>query len=173
MAGKGQLDAFSNVAILTVPESAANTLTFVLMNTQISFNQKVAWVLSRIEYFIDSIAAANFNGDSDAVTFGLSVSNSWTSPVLSEATILDYNRLQRLDYGTAASEERMVLPILKDFSSLPSGGLIVPAAPLYGFVKGSGLVSATSLTARMFYTVMELVGDDFWQLVEARRVLIS
>lgn len=166
-------DQFPNLCIGTVTESGANTLTFKKIDTQISFNQKVAWILARIEYFVGALGAANFNGDGDILEYGLSVSSSFATAQLQEVTIVDYNSIQRLDYGTAAVEHSMQQPFVKDFSSLPGGGLIIPPSPLYLWAKGTGLVSASTAIARMYYTLLEMSTDQFWELVEARRVLVS
>jgi hypothetical protein len=173
MAVGSKMDTYANLCIVTVAEPAINTLTFKKIDAQISFNQKVAWIISRVEYFVSSLAAATFNGDSDALHFGLSCANSWVAPTLEEITILDFNWVQRLDYGAAAAQERSHMPILKDFSNLPGGGMLVPPAPLFGFLKGNGLAVVTTMTARIYYTVLDLSPDDFWQLVETRRVLVS
>jgi len=166
-------DSFANLAILTVTESAANTLTFKKLETGISINQKVAWVICRVEYFLSSLLAAQFNGDGDGISFGLAASSTFASAIIEENSIFDFNNIQRADFGTAAVSMFHKQPFLKDFSSMPSGGIIVPPAPLYGFAKGTGLVSAMSVAARIYYTELELAESDFWQLVQARRPLTS
>jgi hypothetical protein len=166
-------DSFANMAILTTTESAANTLTFKKLETGISVNQKIAWVISRIEYFVSSLLAANFNGDGDNLSFGLCASSTFASAIIEENSIFDFNNIQRADFGTAASALQLHQPFLKDFASMPSGGIIIPPAPLFGFAKGTGLVSACSVAARIYYTELELAESDFWQLVQARRPLTS
>jgi hypothetical protein len=166
-------DLFANLAILTVTESAANTLTFKKLETGISVNQKIAWVVSRIEYFLSSLVAAQFNGDGDAISWGICASSTFANAIIEENSILDFNNYQRADYGAAAVSIFHKQPFLKDFASMPSGGIIVPPAPLFGFVKGSGLVSAMTVAARIYYTELELAESDFWQLVQARRPLTS
>ncbi len=171
MAAKG--DQFANYAIISCTESAANTLTFKKLETGISLNEKVAWVISRIEYTLSSVLAGQFNADGDALTFGLSLSNAFSSPTISENTIIDWNQLVRQDFGAAASASLWRWPIVKDFSALPGGGVIVPPTPLYLFAQGSSLVAAASAYARIHYTLLTLAVDQYWELVEARRVLSS
>jgi hypothetical protein len=172
MAGK-QTDSFANLAIVTVTESAANTLTFKKLETGISVNQKIGWVIHRVEYFLSSLLAAVFNGDGDNLSFGLSCSSTFANAIIEENSIFDFNNVQRADYGTAAVSIIHHQPFIKDLSMLPSGGIIIPPAPLYLFAKGTGLVSAETISARIEYTTLELSTDDFWQLVEARRPLTS
>lgn len=173
MADKANLDKFANYAIITCLESAPNTLTFKKLETGISITEKVAWIIHRIEYFLGAIAAAQFNADQDAQVFGLSVSNAFATPQLTENTILDLNSLIRVDLGAAATGSWERQPYTKDFTQLPSGGLLVPPTPLYLFNKGTSLVAASTVTARLHYTTRALVVDEYWELVESRRVLES
>lgn len=172
MADKNK-DQFANYAIVSVTESAANTLTFKKLETGISITEKVAWIINRIEYFITALNGTYFNAAGDLLYWGVSLTNSWTTPAASEITILDYNSAERVDLGAAASGAFVVRPILKDFSAMPSGGIIVPPSPLYIYGMGSGLTAAATVVARIHYTTLVLSVDQYWELVEARRVLTS
>lgn len=166
-------DQFANLAIAKVVESAANTLTFAKLDTGLSFNEKVAWVISRIEYDPSGVGCANFADEADAVEYGLSVYAGFTTPSPLEITAIDYNMLIYSEVGAPTSFQFRHYPLLKDFSSMPGGGIIVPPVPLYAWVKGSGLASAVTIYARIFYTVMSLSADQYWQLVEARHVITT
>lgn len=166
-------DKFANYAIISVVESAANTLTFKKLETGISLNEKVAWILNRVEYVVALVQAAEFNADGDSLYYGLSVSNSFSSPGITENTIIDYNAVTRVDLGAAAVGMFIDRVKVKDFSSLPGGGILVPPTPLYLYAKGDSLVSANQVTARLHYTLKTLKVDEYWELVEARRVLSS
>lgn len=168
-----QEDKFANYAIITVTESAANTLTFKKLETGISLNEKVAWVLNRVEYLVSGLTATNFNASNDYFNWGLSLSNAWSNPNIDENTIVDYNSVIRLDFGAAASGRFLFSPIIKDFSSLPGGGVLVPPTPFYLYAQGNGLVGALTVTSRIHYTLKQLKVDEYWELVEARRVLSS
>jgi hypothetical protein len=173
MASKSVLDVYANMAVATVTESAANTLTFKKIETGISFDRQVAWVINRLEFTLGSILAANFNGDGDGLEYGLSIANSWSTVTLSELSIIDYNSYQRADYGAAASAIFHRQPFQKDFSSLPGGGMIIAPSPLYFWSKGTGLVSATNNSCRIYYTILELDGAAALELFQARRAIIS
>lgn len=173
MATKQPIDKFANMALLTTVESAANTLTFKKLETGISLTEKVAWVINRIEYILSGFTSANFAADADGVQFGLSVSNAFATPTLNEVTILDFNQLHVTIVGAVVSKEWHQQPTIKDFASMPSGGIIVPPTPLYGWVLGQALTSAITVNARIWYTLLELATDQYWELVEARRVLSS
>lgn len=173
MASKGSTDKFANYAIIQCQESAANTLTFKKLETGISLNEKVAWVINRIEYVIEELNATFFNATGDLIVYGMSLSNTFTTPVVGETTIVDYNRILRQDLGAAASGFFDYQPKVKDFSQLPGGGIIIPPAPFYLYVMGGGLTAPAKVTARMHYTMLQLAVDEYWELVEARRVLSS
>jgi hypothetical protein len=173
MATKGALDAFPNYAIAQVVESAANTLTFKKIESGISLNEKVAWIIHRIEYYINAWTSAQFNTDADAQTFGISRSNSFTQPSLYEASIVDEVVLQRVDLGTAASGFMTQRPWIRDFTMMPGGGLLVSPIPLYLFAMGTGLVGASTTTAKIYYSNLELSTDEYWQLLQTERITIS
>lgn len=173
MAAVTKADEFANYAIVTVTESAANTLTFKKLETGISLSDKVAWIINRIEYFKSVINGTNFGAQDDALNYGLSVSNQWSTVTILQDTIIDFNYLQRIDMGTAAVAFLNHQPDVKDFANLPGGGILVPPVPLYLFAKGEALSSAVTVTARIHYTLLPLATDQYWQLVEARRVISS
>jgi len=170
---EGKKDQFANFAIITVTESAANTLTFKKLETGISIQDKVAWIVNRVEFLVEEFNATVFNATGDFALFGLSVSNSFSNVAVSEVSILDYNRVSRIDIGTAASGFFKYEPFVKDFSSMPSGGLLVPPTPLYLFAQGESLTAALRVTCRLYYTTLSLSVDQYWELVEARRALSS
>lgn len=175
MAAKGKMqDKFANIASIAVTESAANTLTYKKLETGVSMFEKYAWIINRVDYFFDP-AAANFNGTGDTLAIALMANNVrtsiQTSATFQDMAVLDMIWVSRQDYGAAATAILHYSPFTKDFSSLPGGGLIVPPAPLYGAAQGSGLVSAATVVIKMYYTILELATDEYWELVEARRLL--
>jgi hypothetical protein len=173
MAAKGTTDQFSNFAIISCLETAAHTLTFKKLETGISLSEKVAWVISRIEYVVEEVNATVFAATGQAVNFGLAVSAAFAVPTVGETTIIDYNRILRQDIGAAASGFFDHQPYIKDFASLPGGGILVPPTPLYLWVAGGATVAAIKVTARLQYTLLALATEQYWELVEARRVLSS
>jgi len=170
---EGKKDQFANFAVISVTETAANTLTFKKLETGISLMDKVAWVINRVEYLVEEFNATVFNATGDFALYGLSVSNSFSNVAVSETTILDYNRSSRIDFGTAANAFFKHEPIVRDYSSMPNGGILVPPVPLYLFAQGESLTAALRVTARLYYTTLSLSVDQYWELVEARRVLSS
>lgn len=177
MAAKSSTDEFANVATITVTESAANTLTYKKLETGISLNEKVAWVINRVEYFATGNFSTDFNTANDRAFIALSVAQ--TMATLSAAasyvdpTLLDLYVLSREDFGIASSGGMFERPFVKDFSTLPGGGIIVPPTPLYAAVQGVGLANPQTVVVKMYYTLLNLSTDQYWQLVEARRIISS
>ena len=170
---KAQSDKFANQAVITVTESAANTLTFKKLETGISLFEKLAWLICRVEYFPANLAAAIFNGDGDGVNIALTTTDQLTSIAIANNAVLDLMLLARNDYGAAATMLMRHGPITKDFSTLPGGGLLVPPNPLYAACVGNGLVSAMTVYVKLFYTTYELSPEEYWELVESRRMIAS
>lgn len=170
------LDKFTNMATITVTETAANTLTYKKLETGISLTEKVAWLIARIEYYYTG-NFSDFNAANDALHLGLCVSNARASQTsadsYTDSTLLDKVELIRSDYGAAAAAEMISRPIVKDWSTVPGGGILVPPVPLYGFAQGISLAGATTTVIKLFYTLISLQPADYWELVEARRIISS
>lgn len=174
MAGK-VIDSFANIATIDCLESAANTLTYKKLETGISTFEKVAWVIHRIDYNCTSLDAAVFNANGDGLSCALMTGNQrssiLTTSTFSDPTVIDVQFWFRRDLGAAASGNWVITPDMKDFSGMPGGGIIVPPIPIYGAIMGVGLVSAAQVIMRLYYTTKELSPDEYWQLVEARRII--
>lgn len=172
MAEKTGKDKFANLCIVRVLQDSANVLKYTKIETGISFNEKVAWIINRIEYGFNGLAAL-LNGTTDSLAAGLSYSNTIATPNALEPLVIDIAGLDRGDFGTAANAIIFDQPIIHDFSGMPGGGLIVPPNPLHCFVNSAGLSGVAACVFRLYYTVMPLPTEDFWELVEARRVLTN
>jgi hypothetical protein len=167
---KGGADQFANLAVITVAEAAAGTLAFKKLETGISLFEKLAWIIHRLEYEYD-MNATQFNGTGDSMEMGCCTSDQITTIASTNAAVIDRFRCMRADYGAAAASYQFTSPFVKDFTNLPGGGIIIPPNPLYAFVKGTGLAAVAGFTLRIFYTNRPLAADEFWELVEARRII--
>jgi hypothetical protein len=168
-----KMDKFANIAFLTVTESAGTTLTWaqlaLVANLQ---SEKSALIIHRAEMSVGDIAQLNSSGD--YVDFGLSLSDRVTSiSDLSQPEMLFWNSIRRQDIGTAATGVYIEFPIIRDFTALPGGGLLVPADRLYVGIKGTGTGAAMVVYMRLYYTVQPLATADYWELIEARRVMTT
>jgi hypothetical protein len=168
------MDEFSQVAALTVTEPAANTLTFVqLQGTSPGLFSHTAWIINQVEYYpaADDIGLLLQNAG-DWVEFGISTTNKLTVLGISDANIVDIAQLITGQGAPAADQAHIHrLPIVRDFSNLPGGGLIIPAYPLYGFVAGIGLANPFTVYIRLRFITKELKPDEYIELVEASRII--
>lgn len=172
MAAKSKTDTFANLAAVCPTETAAGTAAYLKFAFPFSIMDKMGLVINRIEYWPGNLNA--LNSSTDNIVFGLSISSSITDlNDQSNPAIVDSGRIQRIDIGTAASGLLIEEPVVKDFSSLPGGGLLVAPNPLYGFVQSTGASGGMLAWIKLFYTYMELSADEYWQLVESRRIISS
>ena len=164
-------DKYSNKAYISLTESAANTLTFKELETGVSLFEKRAWIIHRIEYFIDNAAWAELLGAADSLMLGLVLSNKITSLDLSDAAVIDLVKINIGTAGTPASGFIGQSPRTRDFSTLPGGGHIVPPRPLYGAINAGGFSAAATSSIRFLYTAIEMKTEEYWELVEAYRLV--
>lgn len=160
-------DRFVQYASLSITESAANTLTYAQLTTGGMLFQRRAMIIHRIEYMLN---ANDLDAEGDTAAFGLVTSNQ-SAPGLGDPNTVDFNIARRLDFGTAASAQMYMNPVMRDFSTLAEGGLIIPAHPIFLFAQGTSLPAALVLTARIYFTIEELSAEEFVELVEALRVI--
>lgn len=163
-------DRYANVAHIQVTEASINTVAYKKLETGISLFEKMAWVISRIEYYWFAIALAAVG---DGVMMGITTSDNPASLVPEQVAVVDMTRIIRVDMGTPANAELMQAPIIRDFSQLPGQGLIVPPNPIYLAVEGIAQPAVLTMDCRIYYTAIQLKGDEFWELVEARRIIFS
>ena len=170
MAERKGSDQFANLAVITVTEAVAGTLAFKKLETGISLFEKLAWIIHRVEYEYD-LNAMQFNSTGDSMEMGFSTSDQIMTIASTNPAVVDRFRCMRADFGAAAASYQFTSPFVKDFTNLPGGGIIIPPNPVYGFVKGTGLAAVAGFVLRMFYTNRPLAADEFWELVEARRII--
>ncbi len=164
-------DKYSNLAYATVTETGANTLTFSEIQTGMSTFDKVAWIIHEIWYFMSVTDLNKIVANGDEIVMGLSVSNKMTTPDLSDVATVDVKRLDTFLFGSPTSAQLYEMPFKSSFSQMPGGGLIVPPRPIYLFAQGQSVATACTVQARIFFTCLNLSPADYWELVEARRMI--
>ncbi len=162
-------DRYPNIASISVVESAANTLTFKRLETGGVLFERRAFLIHQIHY---ALSAAAIVAAADSVKMGLATNSTITSIDWDDPNVLDWVTMRRLDMGTAASGQLYITPWVRDFATLPGGGLLVPSFPLYGFVEGDSVASAQTSKMRIYFTVKELSPVEYIELVEAMRVVV-
>jgi hypothetical protein len=168
---KAKKDIFANVAHIEVTQSAANTLTFQKLETGVSLFEKLAWVIHRIEYFFEEPYAGLDAANEEAIV-AITTSDQITALSLNQPTVIDMLKLEP-DFGDRTGFQHWISPWTRDFASLPSGGLIVPPNPIYLGFDSLGIAQAETCEVRIYYTNFPLAADEFWELVESRRIISS
>lgn len=163
-------DAYANLAAINLTMSGADTLTFDKFDFPVSVMEKVGLLISRIEYFFLNLSQLNSSGD--YAVAAITVSKNTASLIdIEDPTIIDSARVLRFDVGAAASGFFYDQPVIRDLSTLPGGGLLVAPNPLYVAENSVGAGAALGVAVRMYYTLKDLKPDEYWQLVESRRIV--
>lgn len=148
-----------------------NTLSFEELATFVSVFEKRAFLINRVEYFFTVGTIQEFNAEGDTVQYGLSTSNTFAVPELGEATIIDFNMLVTNLQGAGVASQVQIMPVVKDLSNLPGGGCLVPCRPIFLWMLSAGFAAAGELNCRIYFTVKELKAEEYWELVEATRLV--
>ncbi|MBA7585949.1 hypothetical protein ES708_27943 [subsurface metagenome] len=172
MGKEQQIDKFSNTAFVGVQECSANTLTFAELNTGVGTHEKVAWVVSRIDWFPRGATLAGLVAPDDLFDVAL-CSSSKIDDIANknDPGVLVAKTFSISLHGTAASAQLIVTPMVDEFGNLPGGGIILTPKPLYLAAKGTSLAVAGYCGCRIHYTQRVLKADEFWELVQASRIV--
>ncbi len=173
MASKSQTGEFTSSALFQVTESGANTLTWEKLETGLSVYDKIGWVVQRLEFYPSNGLAGLMNASADAQTAALTMTNGLSSLDVANPAVICVNQFFRWDVGVAASGSVQSVPIVYDYSGMAGGGLLILPNPLYLGLQGSGLTAASSLTLKMYFRAIDLTDQDYFNLVQARQLLIS
>lgn len=171
MASKSK-DQYANIAAALAVETAAGTASYARFNFPYSVTDKIAILISRIEYWFGNIN--QLNSSVDVCYAGLVAANSIVDITnQADPAVVDSTRIYRLDMGAAASGLLINFPYIKEFSSLPGQGILVAPSPLSAVVQSAGAGGVMNCWVKLFYTYKELATDEYWELVESRRIITS
>lgn len=168
------MDEYAQMAAMSIQESAANTLTFKKFDTGYNIGSKWAWVISTYEITVATDAISVFGDESDYLDVAMTTNNKITAiSDLQDPGVVWHWRYIKHEDGTSANSWFQVWPVVRSFAELPGGGLIVPPNPLYCAIKGNGLASAGGVYIRIYFTEVELKADEYWELVQARNIILA
>jgi len=163
-------DTFANKFYGKVIESAANTLTFAEIPTNVDVFSKRAWVLHKLEWYLSGSMTGIMNSNGDQVQVGLCSSDKASALSLDDSGVIDlltYKMELASAVGLFIKEE----PLIRDFNNMPGGGLIIAPRPLYIAVKGTGAASAVTAEVRGYFTAVDLNADEYLELVDFYRIV--
>lgn len=163
-------DKFANKLYGACVESAANTLTFKEIQTNVDIFSKQAWILHRLEWYLSGTQVDKILQAADWISAALTSSDKLTSLDLSSPGVIDLMELG-IHSLTAVGYQFTQKPFVRDFSNLPGGGLIISPRPLYVAVKGESLASAVTVAVRGYFTALTLTADEYLELVDFYRIV--
>lgn len=162
---------FCNKAYGSVTQSAANTLTFSEIETNVDVFSKVAWVLQRIEYYFAWASLVLLVTSADLFELALTSSNNITDLGLANASVVDKYCIMRNDCGTAGNAVFHEFPLIRDFSNLMGGGLIIAPRPLYIALDSDSIAAAGTAQMRFYFERVELNADEYLELIDYYRIV--
>ncbi len=164
------VDKYANQAFVSVVPTT-NVLSFAELATFVSVFEKKAFLINRIEYVFDSGLILEMDEETDLVQFGLSTSDTFAVATVGTPQVIDYNFFITLLQGAGVSSHIVKQPWVKDLSTLPGGGLLVPCRPIFLWMVTGGMSAPGELLARIYFTVVDLKAEEYWELVEATRLV--
>lgn len=156
-------DRFRNVLSAEVISSAANTLTFAEVQTGASLGTRLGLIIDAIDFYPTKAAMLEMTTDGDAIKMAWTTSDQVTDlDDEADSRIIDLARIQRHDFGTAASAAHVVLPVHREFTP----PLIVAAPKMFVAVHTAGLASAATLRSRMAFRFINLSPQEYLEIAE-------
>jgi len=164
-------DRFANVASIEVTMSAANTLTFASLATNMGFlgrrDQALAMIIDEIQYAQGLAAGAEMTANNDSISMALTDSTDPTNlEDLTDRRILDFHSLQTLLAGAVVSQAFLFQPQRKQF--FPP--LITAARTLHLAMTSVGLANPQTGRIKILYRVETLTGAELVELSEVFRL---
>ena len=157
-------DVYGNRAFERVQTSAANTITFEQIQFGVGLFQGVAMVISRVEWFPTSIGELLLAAD--RLQVALTNRDDLTSLNALSQNVLVLKELKCAQVGAVVSLTLNESPYVSDLSTLPGGGLILPANPLYIAIDTEGYADATGVEAVLYLTIKALADAEYIELVQ-------
>lgn len=163
-------DRYANLAAMTVTQTVLNTDVYGSFNFPFSIMDKIGLIISRIEY--QPTALNQLDADQDSILCAITVANNVADPHdVTDPRLVDYvSFIKRMDAAPTSSFLEQI-PVVKDFSTLPGGGLLVAPNPMYLLVHTGGAAAVMGCRVRFWYTWFTMAPDEYWELVESRRVV--
>jgi len=154
------------MAFGSVTLSAANTLTFDQVSFAVGLFQGVAMLMHRILWKPASAFLRELTANTDQCIFALTTTNRLTT--LEDSTdpsVIAYYKI----VGMGAGVEPIHLPLITDFSTLPGGGKLVAANPIFLAAVSSGYAAALGpVLAQIDFTFVNLSDAQYLEVLQAQ-----
>jgi len=156
-------DQFSNRSFVDLTQSAANVLTFQQIRFAVGVFQGIGLLLHRIEWFPIGTSIQEIAATSDNFQLALTLRDDLANLDPSNQSILATVVLQPIG---ALPLGPVITPIISDFSSLPGGGLLIPANPLFLAMDSAGFAAVGRVRIAVYYTFMQLSDREAMELLQ-------
>lgn len=163
-------DQYANKFYGTVTESGATTLTFSEIPTNVDVFSKQAWILHRLDWYLPAASLDLIVGNLDEVRLALTSSDKITSLDPSNPAVIDTFVIGG-HFATSVGFAYRDNPMIRDFSNLPGGGLIIAPRPLFIGILGVSIASAATGSVRGYFTQRTLSADEYLELVDFYKIV--
>lgn len=168
MAEKRTKDSYCNILQVGVTMSAANTDTWEEVDIGLNVFDKVGILLQRIEVFPDYNIETQFQTQDTQVRMCLSQDNTVTDLTVRQRSVIDGVMISAF-WMTAVGIYVFERPIVRDFTNLMGGGILIAPRPLYVGMASSGATAALAASMRIYFATIPLKPEEYFELLEARR----
>ena len=165
--GKIVADAYPNRALAGITMSAANTLSFEQIRFGVGIFQGIALLVHQIDYFLSHDSYTQLTTSADYCHLALTARDDLTSITPTVLNVIDVIEYDSVLHGTAAEVERIHKPRTRNFNSMPGGGLIIPANPLFFAMSSAGFATAGVARVVIYYTFKTLADKDYLELLQS------
>jgi len=159
-------DVFANRAFKTLTMSAIDTLTFDQIQFGVGIFQGIAMIVNRVEWFPTPGTIQQLVANTDALYMAITNRDDLSDLNPTNQSVLILKTLHPVIVGAVVSELIKELPIVSDFSSLPGGGLIIPANPIHVGAMMSGGTAAGVVRVIMYFEFKTLSDAEYIELLQ-------
>ena len=175
------VDDFVQKVTMHVPVTHTDVSRIERVPTSFSPKDRIAMVIHGVQYvFLDTTGvlpipwSTVLTAIDDGFRFGLCFvgvgGDAFVDP--SSLGIIDYNLMQAIGAGTPTSYDVKPRDVIKDFSTLPSGGLIAHPSALYAFVISDDAAANFKMYTSLLYTYREISDElyrELWEVLVTAR----
>lgn len=160
------VDLFPNRALQGMTMSGADTLSFEQIRFSVGLFEGIAIVVHKIAYYPQLATLILMVANTDYIIMGLTTRDDLSSILATNQNVIDTRMINPVIVGSVVGINHIETPFVSDFSTMPGGGMIIPANPLYLAMDSGGLGSAGVMRAIIYYTFKKLTDKDYLELLQ-------
>lgn len=161
-------DRFPNLLAARLTMSAANTLTFLELQTGAALGLSLGLMIDRVDYFPTTGSLQELIANTDYFQMGIATSNSLTdTTVITDARIISNKRLVPVLAGVAANVQLFQEPFVESYDP----PLILASPKIYLFGFSAGFAAAGTFDCRIYFRYLKLTTQEYLELAEANLLL--